>query len=361
MKKLLFLTILSFLILTFNAKAVDVFDLPTNENFFYEKGFPLNEYLIYTPDEKCFLHYLSTTEPSADKTIRITQLSDLKDVQCLEKGFASVDIIDGKNNLVQTITSYFLNGFSIGSVPLNSYTIKRSAESNGTQNLFYFIDKDDNLNVQYIGKMQSRLKNNTYSHFDACYPFEILVQTPNKSLFNNATTIRNLFTVIKSYAQTICPQVEQIIFSATDSPSLDNSGVFFQKTFYKDASSDAWIEDSLSSFNYELNPPKNKIVSEIPVIETIVQKEPVLVNSQEHIIHISDKTNDKVLFVDKPYLMKAIQNKYTSKLKTGWYKVKANLTPMEDLEKKRTGISLNEKADIIEIISAEICNNPNCD
>ena len=188
-----------------------------------------------------------------------------------------------------------------------------------------------------------------------------MVQTPNKSLFNNATTIRNLFTVIKSYAQTICPQVEQIIFSATDSPSLDNSGVFFQKTFYKDASSDAWIEDSLSSFNYELNPPKNKIVSEIPVIETIVQKEPVLVNSQEHIIHISDKTNDKVLFVDKPYLMKAIQNKYTSKLKTGWYKVKANLTPMEDLEKKRTGISLNEKADIIEIISAEICNNPNCD
>ena len=138
MKKLLFLTILSCLILTFNAKAVDVFDLPTNENFFYEKGFPLNEYLIYTPDEKCFLHYLSTTEPSADKTIRITQLSDLKDVQCLEKGFASVDIIDGKNNLVQTITSYFLNGFSIGSVPLNSYTIKRSAESNGTQKFILF-------------------------------------------------------------------------------------------------------------------------------------------------------------------------------------------------------------------------------
>ena len=360
MKKLFFLIILSCLLTAFHANAVDVFALPTNENFFYEKGYPLNEYLIYTPDEKCFLHYLSTTQPSMYENIQIVQQSDLEDVQCLEKGFATINITDSRNNPIRSINGYFLNGFFIGDIPLNSYTIKRSAEADGTQNLFYFIDKDDNLKVQYIGKMQARLVNGTYTHFEACYPFELLVQTQNKSLFNDPTTIRNLFTVAKSYAQTICPQVEQIVFLATDSPSLDKSGIFFQKVFYKDAWSEEWIEDAVSSFNYVSNPPKKQANPNIPIIETVIKEETELNVSYEYIIHISNKTNDKVLFVDKPYLMKSLQNPYTLTLKPGWYKVKANLTPMEDLEKKRTGISLNEKADIINIISAEICEDSNC-
>ena len=362
MKKLFFFVILSFLLTSTQANAVDVFALPTNESFFYEKGYPLNEYLIYTSDKKCFLHYLSPTQPSMYENIQIIQKSDLEDVQCLEKGFATINITDDKNNSIQTLNGYFLNGFFIGDIPLNSYTIKRSAEANGTQNLFYFIEKDDNLKVQYIGKMQAHLINGAYTHFEACYPFELLIQTQNKSLFNNATTIRNLFTIAKSYAQTICPQVEQIVFLATDSPSLDKTGIFFQKIFYKDNLSDTWMEDTRLSFNYVLNPPKNKPAPDIPVIETVIKEEqkPEL-NPYKYIVHISDKTNKKVLFVDKPYIMKAIQNNYTLTLKPGWYKVKANLTPMEDLEKKRTGISLNEKADIIDITSAQICNNSNCD
>ena len=50
MKKIFFLTILFCLTSAFHANAVDVFDLPTNEKIFYERGFPLNEYLIEKSD-----------------------------------------------------------------------------------------------------------------------------------------------------------------------------------------------------------------------------------------------------------------------------------------------------------------------
>ncbi|MBP5534987.1 MAG: hypothetical protein J6Y03_05760 [Alphaproteobacteria bacterium] len=358
MKKIFFLAILLSLTSTFHANAVDVFALPTNEKTFYEKGFPLNEYLIYTPDKKCFLHYLSIKSLSMYKNIQINQLSPSENDQCLEKGFASVNITDDKNNLIQTLTGYFLNGFFIGSVPLNSYAIKRSAEADGTQNLFYFIDKDDNLKVQYIGEMHSYLENDgTYTHFDACNPFEILLQTQNKALFNDPVTIQNLFTVVKSYARTICPQVEHIVFKATDSPSLDNNGIFFQKTFYKDAPSDIWMEDTNISSNHVLEPTEAQVYSDS---HANLDEEIQITDDQEYIIHVSDKTNKRVLFVDKPYLMKATQNEHTLELKPGWYKVKAKFSPMEDLEKKRTGISLNEKAAIIDIESAKACKNSDC-
>ncbi|MBO5998020.1 MAG: hypothetical protein J6P93_05805 [Alphaproteobacteria bacterium] len=359
MKKILFLSILSCLISTVKANAVDVFALPTNEKTIYEKGFPLNEYLIYTPDKKCFLHFLSTTPPAMYKNIQIIQQADLEGVQCLEKGFASVNITDDNNNLIQNLNGYFLNGFFIGSLPLNSYAIKRSAERNGTQNLFYFIDKDDNLKIQYVGKMQAHLKNNVYSHFEACYPFEILLQTQNKSLFEDDSTIKNLFTVAKSYAQTICPHVDHIVLSATDSPSLDKSGLFFQRNFYRDATTDAWIQEDIKAV---ANPSMEEPVAQYTgyTLPVPAQKVPETY-SQEYVIHISDKTNDKVLFVDEPHIMKAKQTDYTIKLKAGrYYKVKATLKPMDDLEKKRTGISLKEKADIIDIISAKSCNDSSC-
>ena len=357
MKKILFLTILSCLAPVFHANAVDVFALPTNERTIYERGFPLNEYLIYTQDEKCFLHYLSTTPPT--QYIQIAKYPEVKNVQCLEKGFASVNIMDENNNPVRTLTGYFLNGFFIGSVPLNTYAIKRSAESNGTQNLFYFIDQDDNLKVQYIGKMHARIDDGVYLAFDACNPFEILMQTQNKSLFDDQTTIQNLFTVVKSYAQTICPNVNRIVFKATDSPSLDKSGTFFQKTYQKDFTTGNWEEDQVS-FD-EIVEFSENLPSVIDVPAPAPNSKETTAKSPELIIHISDKTNQKVLFVDEPYLMKAIQNDYTLNLKSGcYYRVKAKLTPMEDLEKKRTGISLNEKADIIDITSATLCKDSTC-
>ena len=59
--------------------------------------------------------------------------------------------------------------------------------------------------------------------------------------------------------------------------------------------------------------------------------------------------------------MKSLHNETTRKMKkSAWYQVKADLSPMSDLEKKRSGISLNEKAAVIEIHSATFCKKERC-
>ena len=47
-------------------------------------------------------------------------------------------------------------------------------------------------------------------------------------------------------------------------------------------------------------------------------------------------------------------------MKNGWYQVEATLEPMSDLEKKRSGISLNEKAATIKIQNVKTCKTENC-
>ena len=359
------------------AKAADVFSLPTNEDVFYENGQSFNEYLIYTPDKKCLLHYLSQTPIDQTSQIEITQRSELDDVQCLEKGFASVNVTNGKDTI--TLNGYFLNGFYIGATPLNSYAIKRSADPNGTQNLYYFIDKDDELAVRYIGKMRAYPMNGAYTSFEVCSPFEVVVQTQNKDLFKENDTIQNIFTVVKSYALTLCPKVQTIVFGATDSPSLDKDGVFFQEYLNKDPNSVFWLQDPNQSFNYVMAPdtkPEKSQQELAPQQEqaqktqgqalNLLQEEPLqtpsapTVEHQKQIIHIADVSNNKAIFIDQPYLMKAYKSEQTSQLKTGWYEVVGDITPMDDWEKKRSGISLNEKAAMIEIITATPCANDQC-
>ncbi len=359
MKKSLLSTLCVLLPLT-ATNAADVFTLTTNENILYESGKVLNEYLIYTADKQCFLHYLSPVAPSQNQTIQITKQSDLKEVQCLEKGFASVDIKDEKNNSLQTLNGYFLNGFFIGATPLNSYAIKRSANADGTQHLYYFIDKDDELDIEYIGKMNAHLINGVYTSFESCSPFEVTLKTQNKDLFKENDTIQNLFTVAKSYALTLCPQVQQITFSATESPSLADDGIFFKEVLYKDALSGLWIQDMKQSFNYVMNPAPKKVKEKVTQEKQSSLQTTVAQTQTQHIVHISDKSNGKILFIDKPYLMKARRNKQTAHLKSGWYKVDAIITPMSDFEKKRSGISLNEKAAEIKIQAAEKCENAAC-
>ena len=91
--------------------------------------------------------------------------------------------------------------------------LKRSSPTDGVQELYYFLEKDVRLNISYIGKMTSILnEDKVYPAFEACAPFHIILLTENQELFKNQVFIQNLFTVVKSYAKTICPSVSHIIF-----------------------------------------------------------------------------------------------------------------------------------------------------
>ena len=93
----------------------DIFSLSSSPNILYENGQPLDEYLIYTKDKKCFMHYLSLSPISEELSIQIKKKTDTS--ACLEKGFAEIEILNEQNIPIQTLSGYFVDGFSVGSVP----------------------------------------------------------------------------------------------------------------------------------------------------------------------------------------------------------------------------------------------------
>lgn len=350
MKKFL----LCLLLLNLSANAEN-FMLPQTQNILYDSTYPLNEYIISDEAGSCFFHYLTTEKITKDYTIR-TENKTYPDM-CLEKGFSHLELSDETGNLIHSWDGYFIDGFFIADLPLNAKVIKRTADENATQYLHFVIDEDKQLNVRYIGTMHAFLdEKGKYTSFDACHPFEITLQTPNKALFENKETLKNLTTVVKNYAQILCPQTPVIILNASDSPSLDKSGIYFTEHLNLN---DTPVKTATTLPAAKKTAKKKQPVAHKTAEQLLKQSEqsgvPVL---GEFVLHISDRTNEKVVFADKPFIMKAFSNALN--LQKGWYRVDATIAPLSDFEKKRSGLSLKEKAALIVIHKAHICQTESC-
>ncbi len=349
------------LLLSFPAYA-DIFMLPQTQDILYESAYPLNEYLIPTADKTCVFHYLSDTKPANDSLIQI-QNAQYPD-SCLEKGAARVHITNAQGAVLETFDGYFLNGFFIADLPLNSRALKRTSDEENTQYLDFLIDEDKELNIRYIGTMHASLTQTGYGAFDACAPFEITLQTPNKSLFENKDTLQNLSTVIKSYATTLCPSGQVIEMNATDSPSLTAEGIFFTQRWVRNPPNGEWTLDDENSMHPSFSSPVQD--SPAPAFPDVISAHQLLKAAEQtatpvwgqFIVHVSDKTSPKVVFADTPFIMKSLQNK--SDLTQGWYRIWGSVEVMNDFERKRSGISLNEQAALLVIEKAERCANPSC-
>ena len=205
------------------------------------EGEKLDEYLIQSQDGQTVLHYLSQ--------VPVPQGWTIAPVETLQNGFHEVTLLNTVNVPQDTLKGYFLDGFWIGRTPLNTPLLKRSSPTDGVQELYYFLEKDVRLNISYIGKMTSILnEDKVYPAFEACAPFHIILLTENQELFKNQVFIQNLFTVVKSYAKTICPSVSHIIFDATNDISLKEENIFFREDLYQHENG-LWVQNPETSFN----------------------------------------------------------------------------------------------------------------
>ena len=100
---------------------------------------------------------------------------------------------------------------------------------------------------------------------------------------------------------------------------------------------------------------ENKKYTEQLYSQSIATQVPVL---GDFLVHVSEKTNENVVFIDQPFFMKVFKNNFN--LSKGWYHIHALLEAMDDFEKKRTGISLNKKAALITIQEAIMCKEQFC-
>lgn len=356
------------------AALADVFSLPADD-VLYENNAPFYEY-SFNDENGCRFRYLSLAPPASDWRVQIKDNN-----ACLKKGYATVSLIDGKNVAQKKYEGYFLDGFFIDQLPLNSHAFKRSAASNGEQYLYYQIEKDDTLGINYYGKMTAYPRAEDYSAFLACAPFQIILQTQNKALFAEVDTIKNLTTVIKSYASILCPAEQTILVQATDSPSLDENGVFFQMRLYRVNENADWTSDMTQYKNdvrplqkpvkplaevhlkEELvNPNKNALTPQTQALSSGAMQNPEKLLNDAMMTGTKQKGTFQVIkdsnrgaFIDSPFVMQIKRNLSGVTMKKGCYIISGSLEAMDDFSKKKAGIPVRQNAAFIEIETLSPC------
>lgn len=345
---------------------------PSLLGFSYE-GENLDEYLVPMQNHSdCVLHYLSPVALPNDWQM-VTQSG-----KCPLLGYDEVTLIDDLNVGRDTLRGYFLNGFFIGTAPLKVPVTKRTSPRPGQQDLYYFLDEDAQLKVYYFGKMTSILnEQGIYPAFEVCAPFHIILLTENKALFKDERTIQNLFTVVKSYAKTICPTVSHLIFEATDDPTLQEENMFFKEELAI-GGDDRWYPHPQNSFNMVKNNNEPSVEETRLFIESLAASDrpavvfgaaqmdmPIhLIKAAEitntpvlghFVVHVNRLIDEKTAWIDYPFVMKA-----TGMKKTGWFLIEADISPLPDFEKKKSGLSLKEPAAILNVLKSYSCLTEKC-
>ena len=331
------------------------------------EGEKLDEYLIQSQDGQTVLHYLSQ--------VPVPQGWTIAPVETLQNGFHEVTLLNTVNVPQDTLKGYFLDGFWIGRTPLNTPLLKRSSPTDGVQELYYFLEKDVRLNISYIGKMTSILnEDKIYPAFEACAPFHIILLTENQELFKNQVFIQNLFTVVKSYAKTICPSVSHIIFDATNDISLKEENIFFREDLYQHENG-LWVQNPETSFNdfIETNTatPEETLafIEMLPSIDRaafvfsktqidspfLLLKASELLNTPIEGVFVVHARPDDMRWIDYPFPMQV-----SNLEKNGWFLVKGYLNTLSDFEKKKSGLPLHEPAASLEIEQAFSCTAEYC-
>ncbi len=312
------------------------------------------EYDILTKDKACVLHYLSAAPIPNDWNISIS------DNFCLNNGKHIVHIRDSQGSLIQTLSGYFISGYFIGDVSLNSFVLKRTVTNDLNQKAFYFIQTDDQLKITYIGHMVSKKSKQGYLNFNLCDPFKITALTTSKRLFNQEETVQNLITVIKGYATNICPNVSQIIFEASDKINYEKE--IFARFYLEKLKDGLWETIKEKSFNSSLLTHENKLRKEqlLMRVYALLQNIPkddrpaflfgktkmnIPLNSLKlatlskkqvtgiFIFHIKE-TESFSNWVDWPFPILLDKD-----LPAGWAIIEGSIAPLSNQERKKSGIS----------------------
>lgn len=273
-------------------------------------------------------------------------------------------VLDDNDKIIKRLTGYFMDGYYIGETPLKAKIVKRYSPQKNYQEAFYFLQSDDTLKVFFLGKMISIAQGGTYGDFNLCQPFQMVLLTENKALFQNPSTLKNIVSIVKSHASTICPDVQSFVFSASDNPKKYEEDIFFQAFYTKNAKGE-WVEDTRHAIN-NLPSSTNLLSARTSSVANgertidfpihLLKAAQVTGQPMEgtFIAHIA-KTNEQNAWIDYPFPMAL-----SSARSPGWALIKGILTPMSEKEKRKAGISLQQEAAHVRALKIKACRLENC-
>ena len=357
MRRILWCFVYICLLSTAHAFTIQDWSPETQDQIERIKPASLDEHTLY--DNNKTYHLTQLTKNPQGTHIVATPADNLK------FGWHDVLVLDDNDKIIKRLTGYFMDGYYIGKTPLKAKILKRYSPRKDYQEAFYFLQSDPTLKIFFLGKMISVVKGGQYTDFNLCQPFQMLLLTENKDLFKNPATLKNIVSIVKSSAATVCPDVSSFVFSASDNPQNYEEDIFFQ-AFYNKNAQGAWIEDTRHAVN-TLPQSIEEAVStddqpryangqaiDFPI--HLLKAAQVTDKAMEgtFVAHIA-KLDTQNAWIDYPFPMAL-----SSARSTGWALIKGVITPMSEKEKRRAGISLQQEAAHVRALKIKPCRQEYC-
>ena len=177
----------------------------------------LDEFTISTEDKSCSIHYL-TSRTKFNWTIKVNP-SACKDGWV--DGKADVEIYSPMKQQTETLSGFFAQGYWLDTFPPIHNIVERSSPAPKIQSLSFVLDEDKEADITYIGQLRAiQPQDRSYSAFQGCPSFRVLVVVPDVSVFQNPAFQDKIVKQGLKYAHSHCPTPDVLaLFGATSSKS----------------------------------------------------------------------------------------------------------------------------------------------
>lgn len=177
----------------------------------------LDEFTISTEDKSCSIHYL-TSRTKFNWTIKVNS-AECKDGWV--DGKADVKIYSPTKQQTEILSGFFAQGYWLDTFPPVSNIVERSSPAPKTQSLSFVLDEDKEADITYIGQLRAiQPPDRSYSAFQGCPSFRVLVVVPDTSVFQNPAFQDKIVKQGLKYAHSYCPKPDILaLFGAISAKS----------------------------------------------------------------------------------------------------------------------------------------------
>ena len=183
----------------------------------------LDEVVLSSADKKCAIRYLTS---KSMKNWSLQTKANCPDGWV--HGYHQVEIMDGQKQKSEILKGFFMDGYWLGLLPAKGHVLNRLTPNENVQSLTFLIQHDETQDIDYIVQLRaSKNESGSYTEFQGCPIFRLLVVNKQKDLFFNEAFQEQISKEALMIAKKLCAKLETIaVFGATKSDALASDIVF---------------------------------------------------------------------------------------------------------------------------------------
>lgn len=179
--------------------------------FFSNRAFAylLDEQVLKTKTGKCQIRYL--TEKNTKGWYVETERNECGADGWLD-GYHNIVVYNAFSKPLEKLYGYFSKGYWTGNTWIEAPLLTRSSEELGVQKATFYVAKDKENGIEYIGQMvANKSKEGAYSVFNICSPFRLLAVTDQVDLFEDPHVQQQIFKNIEKHVRRFCPAEKKVM------------------------------------------------------------------------------------------------------------------------------------------------------